>query len=101
MDLPRTITLVWAQYRAFRAAVAELESYSARELDELGITRGDIPRIAYEEAERRVEALAASRPRAQALPRVVGEARGAPSLSFRTRPSGRRPSVAPPAAASC
>ena len=62
MDLLRTIGLVWSQYRAFQAALAELESYSARELGELGITRADIPRIAYAEAERRVEALAASRP---------------------------------------
>ena len=62
MDLLRTIGLVWSQYRAFQAALAELESYSSRELGELGITRADIPRIAYAEAERRVEALAASRP---------------------------------------
>jgi uncharacterized protein YjiS (DUF1127 family) len=62
MDLLRTIKLVWAQYRAFQASLAELKSYSERELGELGITRADIPRIAYAEAERRVEALAPSRP---------------------------------------
>jgi uncharacterized protein YjiS (DUF1127 family) len=60
MDLLQTIKLVWAQYRAFQAALVELKSYSERELAELGITRADIPGLAYAEAERRVEALAAS-----------------------------------------
>lgn len=62
MDLLRTIGLAWTQYRAFRAALAELDGYSARELNDLGITRADIPRIAYAEAERRVGASDASRP---------------------------------------
>ena len=62
MNLLQTITLAWTQYRAFQAALAELESYSERELSELGITRDDIPGLAYEEAERRAEALAPSRP---------------------------------------
>ena len=62
MDLLRTIMLAWTQYRAFQAALAELSSYSERELGELGVTRADIPRIAYAEAERRVEALAPPRP---------------------------------------
>ena len=62
MNLLQTIKLAWVQYRAFQAALAELEKYSERELTELGITRADIPRTAYAEAERRVEALAASRP---------------------------------------
>ena len=61
MNLLRTIKLVWTQYRAFQAALAELEHYSERELTELGITRADIPRTAYAEAERRVEALARDR----------------------------------------
>jgi uncharacterized protein YjiS (DUF1127 family) len=61
MNLLQTIKLAWAQYRAFQAALAELEHYSERELTELGITRADIPRTAYAEAERRVEALAPSR----------------------------------------
>jgi uncharacterized protein YjiS (DUF1127 family) len=60
MNLLQTIKLVWAQYRAFQAALVELKSYSERELAELGITRADIPGLAYAEAERRVEALAAS-----------------------------------------
>ncbi len=61
MNLLQTISSTWAQYRAFQAALAELEKYSERELGELGITRADIPRTAYAEAERRVEALAPSR----------------------------------------
>jgi uncharacterized protein YjiS (DUF1127 family) len=60
MDPLRTINLAWTQYRAFRAALAELKSCSERELRELGVTRADIPRLAYAEAERRVEALAPS-----------------------------------------
>ncbi len=61
MNLLQTISLAWTQYRAFQAALAELEKYSERELGELGITRADIPRTAYAEAERRVQALAPSR----------------------------------------
>lgn len=61
MNLLQTIGLVWTQYRTFRAVLSELESYSHGELNDLGIARGDISRIAYEEAERRVAALAASR----------------------------------------
>ena len=62
MDLLQTIRLTWTQYRAFQAALAELEKYSEHELSELGITRADIPRTAYAEAERRVEALAREPP---------------------------------------
>ncbi len=61
MNLLQTIKLAWTQYRAFQTALAELERYSERELTELGITRADIPRTAYAEAERRVQALARSR----------------------------------------
>ena len=60
MSLLRTITLAWTQYRAFQAALAELKSYSQRELSELGVTRADIPQLAYAEAERRVGALVPS-----------------------------------------
>jgi uncharacterized protein YjiS (DUF1127 family) len=60
MELLQTIKLVWAQYRAFQAVLVELKSYSERELAELGITRADIPGLAYAEAERRAEALARS-----------------------------------------
>jgi uncharacterized protein YjiS (DUF1127 family) len=62
MNLLQTIKLAWFQYQAFQAALAELRSYSERELSELDLTRADIPRIAYAEAERRVEALVPSRP---------------------------------------
>jgi uncharacterized protein YjiS (DUF1127 family) len=72
MDLLRTIKLVWTQHRAFQAALAELMSYSQPELGELGITRADIPRIAYAEAERRVEGLAPRRP-ARESPSPHGE----------------------------
>ena len=61
MNLLQTIKLAWAQSRAFQAALAELKSYSERELTELGITRADIPCTAYAEAERRVQVLAPSR----------------------------------------
>ena len=62
VGLLRTIALTLAQYRAFQAALAELKGYSDRELGELGITRADIPQLAYAEAERRAGALAPSRP---------------------------------------
>ena len=60
VNLLRKITLAWTQYRAFHASLAELKGYSDRELSELGVTRADIPRLAYAEAERRVGALAPS-----------------------------------------
>ena len=66
VNLLQKITLAWTQYRAFQAALAELDSYSDRELSDLGIARHDIARIAYEEAERRAGALAPSRPAAHA-----------------------------------
>ena len=56
MNLLQEITLAWTRYRAFQAALAELEGYSDRELSDLGITRHDIAGIAYEEAERRAGA---------------------------------------------
>jgi uncharacterized protein YjiS (DUF1127 family) len=64
MNLLQKIALVWTQYRAFQAALAELNRYSDHKLDELGITRADIPRIAYAKAERRADALLPSRPAA-------------------------------------
>ena len=62
VNLLQKISLAWTQYRAFQTALAELKGYSDRELSDLGITRHDIVRIAYEEAERRAEALVPSRP---------------------------------------
>jgi uncharacterized protein YjiS (DUF1127 family) len=61
VNLLQKITLAWTQYRAFQAALAELNGYSDRELSDLGIARHDIARIAYEEAERRAGALVPSR----------------------------------------
>jgi uncharacterized protein YjiS (DUF1127 family) len=46
--------LVWAQHREFRAATAELNRYTDRELSDTGLTRSDLTRVAYDEAERRI-----------------------------------------------
>jgi uncharacterized protein YjiS (DUF1127 family) len=46
--------VAWAQHREFRAVLAELRGYSDRELAELGLARGDIARVAWVEAERRI-----------------------------------------------
>ena len=54
MDLLKETYRIWAMHREFRAVLRELAGYSERELVELGIARGDIPRVAMEEAERRV-----------------------------------------------
>jgi uncharacterized protein YjiS (DUF1127 family) len=54
MDLLKHALRVWALHREFRAVLAELNGYSDRELADLGLGRGDVARIAYEEAERRV-----------------------------------------------
>lgn len=32
----------WADYRAYRATLGELESLTERQLDDLGLTRGDL-----------------------------------------------------------
>ena len=54
MDLLKDALRVWAMHREFRAVLAELNSYSDRELAELGLGRADVARLAYEEAERRI-----------------------------------------------
>jgi uncharacterized protein YjiS (DUF1127 family) len=54
MDLLKNTLRLWAMHREFRAVLAELNSYSDRELADLGVGRGDVARLAYEEAERRV-----------------------------------------------
>ena len=54
MNLFRHALLVWAQHREFHAARAELDRYTDRQLHDMGLTRGDLTRVAYEEAERRV-----------------------------------------------
>ena len=58
MNLLRNIRIVFAQYREYQTVLAELGSYTDRELAEIGLARGDVPRLAYLEAERRVAALA-------------------------------------------
>jgi uncharacterized protein YjiS (DUF1127 family) len=54
VNLLKNILSVWAMHREFRAVLAELDSYSDRELADLGVGRADVARLAYEEAERRV-----------------------------------------------
>ena len=54
MDLLKNTLRVWAMHREFRAVLAELNSYSDRELADLGVGRADVARLAYEEAERRI-----------------------------------------------
>jgi uncharacterized protein YjiS (DUF1127 family) len=61
MYLLQKVKLAWTQYRAFQASLAELNGYSDRELSDLGLTRADIVRTAYEEAERCVETYAPRR----------------------------------------
>jgi uncharacterized protein YjiS (DUF1127 family) len=51
---------VWAQHREFRTVFAKLARLSERELRDMGIDRGDITRIAYQEAERRIVTPAAT-----------------------------------------
>ena len=54
MDLLKETYRIWAMHREFRTVLAELNGYSDRELTELGIGRGDVARVAFEEAERRI-----------------------------------------------
>jgi uncharacterized protein YjiS (DUF1127 family) len=54
VDLLKETYRVWAMHREFRTVLKELASYSDRELIELGLSRGDLARVAYEEAERRI-----------------------------------------------
>jgi uncharacterized protein YjiS (DUF1127 family) len=64
MNLLKQIALTWIQYRQFQAVLAKLKPLSDRELSDPGLARGDIVRVAFEEAERRTEAMfTQSRPR--------------------------------------
>jgi len=76
MDLLKNTLRVWAMHREFRAVLAELNSYSDRELADLGVSRADVTRLAYEEADRRIATPAASRAEARA-------------------PAGRNPALVP------
>lgn len=53
MNLLKSILLVAAQYREFRTVYAGLARLSDRALSDMDVTRGDIARVAYAEAERR------------------------------------------------
>ena len=63
MNLLDNILLAWAQHRAFRAAYAKLGRLSDRDLRDRGLARGDLARLAYEQAERRVAPPAPNRAR--------------------------------------
>jgi hypothetical protein len=52
----KRIYLAWLQYREFEAALANYRAMPEQELNERGLTRADIVRLAYEEAETRIEA---------------------------------------------
>ena len=66
MDLLKETHRVWAMHREFRRVLAELNAYSDRELGELGLSRADVVRVAYEEAERRIGATDKAAPTAKA-----------------------------------
>jgi uncharacterized protein YjiS (DUF1127 family) len=53
MDLLGAFKSAFRRYLAYRAVLAELASYNDRELNELGIGRGDVSRLARTEASRR------------------------------------------------
>ncbi len=55
MDLLNQTYRLWALRREFRAVRKELDSYSDRELTDLGLGRADVVRVALEEAERRID----------------------------------------------
>ena len=52
MNLLNHIGLLWTQYRQFRATISELSQLSDAELKDIGLYRGDIINVAYEEAEK-------------------------------------------------
>jgi uncharacterized protein YjiS (DUF1127 family) len=54
MDVLKETYRIWAMHREFRRVLRELAAYTDRELTELGLGRGDLARVAYEEAERRI-----------------------------------------------
>ena len=53
MRLLTTIATTLAQYHQFNAILRELDAYSDRELNDMGVGRGDLTRLAWQEAERR------------------------------------------------
>jgi uncharacterized protein YjiS (DUF1127 family) len=69
MRLLTTIATALAQYHQFHATLRELNDYSDRELTDMGIGRGDLTRLAWEEAERRFPLPVA--PEAGTFPKVA------------------------------
>lgn len=55
MDLLNIISTTWRQYRAFWTELTRLQRLSESDLARLGITRGDLTRVAFERAERDAE----------------------------------------------
>ena len=53
MDMLQETYRGWAVRREFHAALAELSRYTDRQLADMGVERGDVVRLAWEEAERR------------------------------------------------
>lgn len=56
MDMLKETYRTWAVRQEFHAALAELSRYTDRQLADIGLERGDLGRVALEEAERRVGA---------------------------------------------
>jgi len=52
MNFFNRIGVLWTQYRQFRATISELSQLSDAELKDIGLYRGDIINVAYEEAEK-------------------------------------------------
>jgi uncharacterized protein YjiS (DUF1127 family) len=46
------IVSAYQQWRRYNASLRELNRLADRELADIGITRGDIPRVAWESSER-------------------------------------------------
>lgn len=72
MNLIRRLLRPLIQYREFQAALAAFRRLSQRQLQEAGIARADIVRLAFEQAERRAAAVVASRPRTSAARQTSG-----------------------------
>lgn len=49
-DALEAVIDAWSRYRVFRSTYDELSALSTRELDDLGISRSMITRLAYEAA---------------------------------------------------
>lgn len=62
MRLLTTIATTLAQYHQFTAIRRELDTRSDHQLADMGVKRGDIVRLAWEEAERRFPLPAESEP---------------------------------------